>query len=404
MSYQNIGFVFRKELTEWLRDRRTIISTVVIPLLLFPILTVGFGTLASLLIGKARQEVPKVMVLGGADSPKILEGVRKLDKIEVVAAESNWKDEIINKEIRAAVEIPPAFQADLAQQKTDVVKIYMYEGELKSSFAADRIEKYFKDLSDTVVTERLAAKNLPPSILKPFEVKQDNVAPPEKVSGAVLGGLVGYMVILLCLTGGMYPAMDLTAGEKERGTMETILSSPVSRFHLVLGKFFLVLTAALATAALSVLSMGLSFSALKFFSPQAASQRGESAALLLKLGPGTVIAIFVMALPLAVLFSAVLMTISLFAKSYKEAQSYVSPLMILVILPAVAALLPGVELTSKLALVPILNVSLLCKELVTGTYHWNYIAMIFLSTCVYAGAALFLAVKMFQREDVLFRS
>jgi len=404
MSYQNIGFVFRKELTEWLRDRRTIISTVVIPLLLFPILTVGFGTLASLLIGKARQEVPKVMVLGGADSPKILEGVRKLDKIEVVAAESNWKDEIINKEIRAAVEIPPAFQADLAQQKTDVVKIYMYEGELKSSFAADRIEKYFKDLSDTVVTERLAAKNLPPSILKPFEVKQDNVAPPEKVSGAVLGGLVGYMVILLCLTGGMYPAMDLTAGEKERGTMETILSSPVSRFHLVLGKFFLVLTAALATAALSVLSMGLSFSALKFFSPQAASQRGESAALLLKLGPGTVIAIFVMALPLAVLFSAVLMTISLFAKSYKEAQSYVSPLMILVILPAVAALLPGVELTSKLALVPILNVSLLCKELVTGTYHWNYIAMIFVSTCVYAGAALFLAVKMFQREDVLFRS
>ncbi|HYA63535.1 MAG TPA: hypothetical protein VED66_10045, partial [Candidatus Sulfotelmatobacter sp.] len=145
MSFQNIGFVFRKELTEWLRDRRTIISTVVIPLLLFPILTVGFGTLASLLIGKARQEVPKVMVLGGADSPKILEGVRKLDKIEVVAAESNWKDEIINKEIRAAVEIPTAFEADLAQQKTDVVKIYMYEGELKSSFAADRIEKYFKD-------------------------------------------------------------------------------------------------------------------------------------------------------------------------------------------------------------------------------------------------------------------
>jgi len=186
--------------------------------------------------------------------------------------------------------------------------------------------------------------------------------------------------------------------------METILSSPISRYHLVMGKFFLVLTAALATAALSVLSMGLSFGALKFFRPEAASGRGESAALLLKLGPGTVIAIFVMALPLAVLFSAVLMTISLFAKSYKEAQSYVSPLMILVILPAVAALLPGVELTSKLALVPILNVSLLCKELVTGTYHWNYIAMIFLSTCVYAGAALFLAVKMFQREDVLFRS
>ncbi len=404
MPVQNIGFVFRKELTEWLRDRRTIISTVVIPLLLFPILTVGFGTMATVLIGKAKEEIPKIMVLGGEDSPKILEGVRKLDKIEVVAAQTNWKDEIINKEVRAAVEIPPGFEADLAQQKSAVVKIYMYEGEMKSSFAADRVEKYFKDLSEKVVTERLAAKNLPASILKPFEIKQDNVAPPEKVSGAVLGGLVGYMVILLCLTGGMYPAMDLTAGEKERGTMETILSSPVSRFDLVMGKFFLVLTAALATAALSVLSMGLSFSALKFFSPEAASGRGEAAALMLKIGPATVLAIFVMALPVAVLFSAALMTISLFAKSYKEAQSYVSPLMILVIVPAVAALLPGVELTSKLALIPILNVSLLCKELVTGTYHWNYIVTIFLSTCVYAGVALFLAVKMFQREDVLFRS
>ncbi len=404
MSAQNIGFVFRKELTEWLRDRRTIISTVVIPLLLFPILTVGFGTMATVLIGKAKEEIPKVIVLGGEDSPKILEGVRKLDKIEIVAPQTNWKDQIINKEVRAAVEIPPGFEADLAQQKSDVVKIYMYEGEIKSSFAADRVEKYFKDLSETVVTERLAAKNLPASILKPFEIKQDNVAPPEKVSGAVLGGLVGYMVILLCLTGGMYPAMDLTAGEKERGTMETILSSPISRYHLVLGKFFLVLTAALATAALSVLSMGLSFSALKLFSPEAASGRGEAAAMMLTIGPATVLAIFVMALPVAVLFSAALMTISLFAKSYKEAQSYVSPLMILVIVPAVAALLPGVELTSKLALIPILNVSLLCKELVTGTYHWNYIATIFLSTCVYAGVALFLAVKMFQREDVLFRS
>jgi len=79
-------------------------------------------------------------------------------------------------------------------------------------------------------------------------------------------------------------------------------------------------------------------------------------------------------------------------------------MMMVVILPAVAAMLPGVELTSKLALVPILNMSLLCKELVTGTYHWNYIAIIFSSTCVYAAVALFFAVKMFQREDVLFRS
>jgi sodium transport system permease protein len=275
---------------------------------------------------------------------------------------------------------------------------------LKSEFATDKIEKYMKDYRDKVVKERLAAKNLPETVLKPFEVKRENVAPPEKVSGAAFGGIIGYMVILLCMTGAMYPAMDLTAGEKERGTMETILSSPISRMHLVLGKFLLVLTAALGTAALSVLSMGVSFSVLGHYTGQTASGRAAAAGFLLKLGPKTVVSVFLMALPVAVLFSATLMTIALFAKTYKEAQSYLTPMTFVVIIPAIAAMLPGVELTPKLSIIPILNVSLLCKELVTGTYHWNLIAIIFSSTCVYAAAALFLAVKMFQRESVLFRS
>jgi sodium transport system permease protein len=302
------------------------------------------------------------------------------------------------------VEIPVGFQSDVAQEKSDTVKSFKYEGEMKSEFATEKVEKYMKDYRDKVVKERLAAKNLPDTVLQPFEVKQENVAPPEKVNGAAFGGIIGYMVILLCMTGAMYPAMDLTAGEKERGTMETILSSPISRVHLVLGKFFLILTAALGTAALSVLSMGVSFSVLGHYTGKTAGGRDAAAGLLLRLGPKTVISVFLMALPVAVLFSATLMTIALFAKTYKEAQSYLTPMTFIVIIPAVAAMLPGVELTPKLSLIPILNVSLLCKELVAGTYHWNYIAIIFASTCVYAAAALFIAIKMFQRESVLFRS
>lgn len=184
--------------------------------------------------------------------------------------------------------------------------------------------------------------------------------------------------------------------------METILSSPIARVDLVFGKFFLVLTAALVTAALSVTSMGVSFAVLEHL--HAFDQAGPDAAQLqLHIGLTTVLSIFIMVLPVAVLFSAGVMTVALFAKSYKEAQSYISPLMFVVIVPAVAAMLP-IDLDAKLSLVPILNASLLCKELVTGTYHWNYIAIIFFSMCIYAAAALFLAVKMFQREDVLFRS
>src|SRR6202171_4292718 len=287
MSLRNIGIVYRKELTEALRDRRTLISTILVPLFLFPVLTVGFGAVPVMLIGKAKQETPKVMILGGEDSPDILAGLKKMDKIEVVPYAPNWKDQVINKEVRASVEIPPGFQSDIAKENAAVVKIYVYEGELKSSFAADRIEQYLKDYRDSIVKDRLAAKNLPVSVLRPFTIKQQNVAPPEKVGGAAFGGVVGYMVILLCMTGAMYPAMDLTAGEKERGTMETILSSPVSRTHLVLGKFFLVLTAALGTAALSVLSMGVSFSVLSYYTGRSAGGRAAAAGLLLKLGPKT---------------------------------------------------------------------------------------------------------------------
>jgi sodium transport system permease protein len=399
-----IGIVYHKEFTEWVRDRRTLISTVLVPLLLFPIIMVGFSALAVVLVGKAEKETPKIMILGGEDSPQVLPNLRKVDYLEIVPYSVNWREQISEKEIRAAVDIPSGFQAALEKGDAKTVKIYYYQGDLKSSLGADRIEKFLKEYRDEVVKSRLAARNVAASVLTPFDIQQQNVAPPEKVSGATVGGFIGYLVVLLCMTGAMYPAIDLTAGEKERGTMETILSSPISRMDLVLGKFFLVLSAALSTAALSVLSMGVSFSALRHFNVSSGSERGEAAGLLLQLGPKAVAFIFVMALPLAVLFSAVLMTIALFAKSHKEAQSYLTPMTFVVVIPAVASLLPGVELTPKLALVPILNTSLVCKEIMTGSYHWNSIALIFASTCVYAGVALFLAFKTFQRESVLFRS
>ena len=403
MPLKSIAVVYRKELTEALRDRRTLISTIVVPLLLFPVMSVGFASVASLLLGKAKEESAKVMVLGGDDSPAVMEQLKKLDKVEIVPPTANWKDQVINKDVRAAVEIPPNFESALVEQHPGTVMIYTYGGELKSSFAAEKVEKRLTEYRDEVVKDRLAAKNLPDSVLKPFEVKQQNVAPPEKVGGAAIGGLIGYMVILLCMTGAMYPAMDLTAGEKERGTMETILSSPISRKDLVLGKFSLVLSASLATAALSVTSMGVSFWVAQHFHAFDLAEPGTKHTEL-AIHATAALSVFLMALPIAVLFSAVLFTIALFAKTYKEAQSYLTPMTFLVIIPAVAAMLPGIDLTPKLALVPILNVSLLCKELIAGTYHWNFIAIIFASTCVYAGAALFFAIKMFQRESVLFRS
>ena len=403
MSIRNVGIVYRKELREALRDRRTVIASVVVPLLLFPLLSVGFGAVITSIIGKTKEESPKIMILGGEDSPGVVASLKATPKIEIVTAAANWKDLVINKDVPAVIEIPPGFDKAVADQKELDVTIYNYSGDLKSEIAAGKVDKTLKSYRDDVVKNRLRARNLPESVLKPFEVKQQNIAPPEKSGGALFfGGFIAYIVVFLCFNGGMHPAIDLTAGEKERGTMETILSSPVSRAHLVFGKFLLVLTTALATAALSVISMGISFAIANSLHSAPVQAGGDGMSM--HIGVGAALSVFIMAIPLAVLFSSVLLTIASFAKSYKEAQSYIMPMMFIVIIPAIAAMLPGVDLTPKLALVPILNVSLLCKELVIGTYHWNFIAIIFTSTCAYAAFALFLAVKMFQRESVLFRS
>jgi sodium transport system permease protein len=401
MKLRNIKIVYRKELMDSLRDRRTVISMIVVPIFLMPVLTVFVGVLSARLIGNALLQVPSIMIIGAENSSQIVAALRALPDVQVVPTASDYAQQIVDKKIRAAVELPSDFDAIIARGDTAKVRIDMYQGEITSGFSADKLEKFFRDFGDRTVRARLEAHHLPPNFAAPLLVQETNVAPPEKVGGVVLGGLVPYFVIILSLTGTMYPAMDLTVGEKERGTIETILCSPISRTSLVLGKFLMVLTASLSTAALAIASMGLTLAA----AGKMVGGVGQLSDLGLQfqITPKAVIWVFVMVVPLAVLFSAALLAISLFAKSFKEAQSYLSPLTILVVAPAIVSILPGVELNARLSLIPILNTSLVSKEIVSGTYHWNYMALIFGSSCVYAAVALWVAIRLFQREDVLFR-
>ena len=259
----NIFTVYRKELKDSLRDRRTLISMVVVPIVIFPLISIGMFTFVSKVVGKALEEVPKVMILSAGDSPRAVEELKAIKGIDFIPGTPDYAQQISDKKIRAAVDIPSGFDSAVDHDAETTLKIYNYEGDLKSGIASDKIEKYLKNLQIQTVQKRLQARNLPPALANPFDVKRENVAPPEKVSGAMIGGFLPYFIIILCLTGAMYPAIDLTAGEKERGTIETILTSPVPRTEIVLGKFLMVLTAALVTAMLAITSMGISFHVAK---------------------------------------------------------------------------------------------------------------------------------------------
>jgi len=408
MNWNQILTVYLKELKDSLRDRRTIISMIVVPTLIMPLLMFGGFFVMSKVIKKAQDEATTLVIIGGADSPGVVAALKAEPKLRVVEATADYKTLVSEKRIRVAVEIPPGFEATLKSGGSQTVMLYHYEGEMKSGMGAGEVEKFFRSLREKTVESRLAEKGLKPDLIKPFDVKRQNVAPPEKVGGNIIGGLIPYIIIILSFTGAMYPAIDLTAGEKERGTMETLLCSPVHRVNIVLGKLLMVMTASVATIGFTLLSSSatilLGGSFMMGAGKAAAAGAGGGGGFIPVIDPAGILGVFAMIAPVALLFAALLLTIALFAKSYKEAQSYVSPLIVVVIMPAMMGMLPGMELSAKTALIPILNLSLACKEMLSGVWHWNYITLIFGSTALYAAVAVALCVRMFNREDVIFRA
>ena len=179
--------------------------------------------------------------------------------------------------------------------------------------------------------------------------------------------------------------------------METLLCCPLARTEIVFGKFLMVLTCSLSAVALACISLAASLHFVGI--------GGGAANLgLSHIDPLGIAGILLLVLPVSVLFSAIMFTVGLWARSHREALSYLQPMMILIILPAIIGMMPGIELNPRLALIPILNVSLASREMLIGVWHWPELSLIFASTTLYASLALAIAVRMFNREEVIFRT
>jgi sodium transport system permease protein len=213
MNFANIITVYLKELRDMLRDRRTIISMIVIPTLVMPAILALVAFITVKVASEVAATAPTVMVLGGEDSPKTRDALLAFNKVKIVPHSADWKQQISEKKLRAAVEIPSGFDATLNRGEMAAVRIYNYEGEMRSSRAVGAVREFFSTYGNQIISARLAARGLPIAAIKPLDVKTENVAPPEKVGGNFIGGIIPYFFLLLAFTGAMYPAMDLTAGE-----------------------------------------------------------------------------------------------------------------------------------------------------------------------------------------------
>jgi sodium transport system permease protein len=406
MNLKNVLLVYGKEFRDIIRDRRTIIWSIVFPVLVIPLLMFGVIGLMATVIEKARVETISVVLQGDEHSPELARRIRSVERFSFVDPPADLRAAIGDKQIRAAVEIPSGFDETLAAGGRPEVVVYYHEGELKSESAVGDVRKVAGGYRQELLSETLAGYGLAPDDLEPFAIRSENLASKEQVTGRAAGGILPYIIILMALVGAMFPAIDLTAGEKERGTIETILASSVARLDLVLGKFLTVMTASVATVVLSLGSLAITAVVIvpRMVGDDASEGLEELISLAQQVNSMGLLGMLVLILPLTMLFSAVLMSVALFARSHREAQQYVGPLPMVVIVPALIGMLPGIELTSKTALIPITSTSLASKELLAGSFDWTSLAIIFGSSCLYAAVALFVAVKQFQRESVLFRT
>ena len=395
--------IYLKELLELVRDRKTFFFTVFVPVIAMPLIFTGFGMLSTNMFKQASQAQMTYAMFGKEHAPQLAarfaeeKGLREV----VLSGPDEIKRAIGDDRIKFALVIPADLESTLARHQQGVIELH-YNSASAIDMTRKRVTTVLGNHNNAVRELALPALNLNKDQLRfaldPIKLEDRTTANKREQTGAMIGGLVPYILLMVCLVSAMYPAIDTGAGEKERGTLETLLLAPVSRTSIVLAKFLMLFTVGLTSALLMIASLG----GLLIFGESLMS--GDVAQMARSIGLFDLAMVALMLVPTAAMFAAILLSISVYAKSYKEASGLISPLMIVTILPTLAALLPGVEMNWKWAMVPLTNVSLAMKELVKGTMDYSMLSVIMLSTTVTAGALLALCRWWFNREAVLFRN
>jgi ABC-2 type transport system permease protein/sodium transport system permease protein len=385
----------RKELTEILRDRRTIVTLLVMPLLLYPLLTLGFGQFAQ---SKAPEGPPAYRIGFQSEADQqamtdhILRGLRARSHGPARGPEPKLSGDVfpdLDEAVRSG-HVTIGLRAPDPAAPDGAWTIIPQEDSPLGREAAQYVEEVCTAADMAALRAQVARSGQRPPPVTRFVLEPLPVESPYRLTVAVFVPLV---LILMTMTGAVYPAIDLTAGERERGTLEVLIAAPVPRVSLLFGKYVAVVVVAVLTALVNLASMTVSL-LVSGFAEQVFGPEGFRVVTLLE--------IFGLVLLFAAFFSAVLLVVASFARSFKEAQAYLIPLMVLSLLPGVVGLMPGLPLSGPLTVVPLLNIVLLARDLLGGRADPVNAVVVVISTAVYAVAAVALAAQVFGAEAVLY--
>ncbi len=417
-----IWIIFHKEMIDTIRDRKTLLINLALPVLIWPLTAMFVSQYAA--VHTIKQEAKQsriVLIEGGGDRIRLaLVDAEKIDLIPVESNEAAFSDVPRHlHQIHQARQIaaqsdtgadsprPPLFariEAVIRDHDVDCVVAVdersvgavtnssawiLHDGtDPDSAQAARRVKNVLDTLQIAYMNERLDANGLDSAFLDPLVVHNENIAGSDKTVRDVIGRILPLILIVLVVLGGFYPAINMTAGEKEYGTLPTLLCAPVHHLELLLGKYLAILLIALVGVAINVLSL----SVVTFLGLAGTS---------LNLSPLIVIWIFLSLVPTAMLYTALFMSVAIFANSFREGQNLLSPVTLVAVLPAYAALLPGVELNALTAVTPGFNIALLIRDVLVNPVNPEFIAIALIANLGWTAVILMVAAKIFASEQVL---
>lgn len=387
--------IFRKELLDTLRDRRTLMTMLVIPILVFPITLNIFVEVSKSYEESANTKTMKIGVVGDQNH-RFTTQLKQIPnqvgpkKIMVFKDSSTLKKAIESDQIQLGL-VVPSNEVDLRKTQQTVTLTWLLDA--SEVGRADRAQQYGASLQAFADAERLQTLGLRPEQIKPLSINTINCASDKKMVGQLAGGFLPYIFIAFGFIGCMYPAIDLFTGEKERGTLETLLTVPVSRWKILIGKMLVVVSSGMLAATCALIGLFISIEFLDL-----AANKELLDVIHSVLTPAFILSMFALLLPLVIFFAGLMIPIAIYAKSFKEAQSIITPLNIVMVLPAMIGFFPGIELNLNTTFIPVVNVVLATKELVAGTLSWLYFSSVFGVMCILAAVAIGLSYKQFGRE------
>ncbi len=395
MNVKNVKTLYKKELLDVLRDKKTVIMMVLVPIILYPLLIIISLQVMSR-ISVSMSEKTYVIAAGSYDNRILADILARYDlsdySLKLVEID-NYEEALANEEIDAYITITN-------RSGKQNYEIYFISSVTNSNYAADKVSDFLEKYSADITKEKLAAAGLDEEeILNPIDISFNDTATNEETAGSLLSSILPFMLVVSLLMGTMYPAIDTTAGERERGTLETLLTLPVTNGEIIVSKFLVVATIGIISSLLNILSLaGVGVYMYNMTSSYTNTSGGVN---IIKFFPAIIVGILCI-FAFAVFISAITMCVTAFAKTYKEANNYITPLSLVVMFASFISFIPNVKLNDKAALVPVTNICLLIRDMLAFKYDSRAVLLVLLSNVLYGVLAIWILGKIYNSESVLF--